>query len=527
VLYYFYHFHRHWQVVTSRGEFTFRLNDEVTDPDVKIVKQYLREITRKAGTSHKEGKALDANHLFLQTAPSMPLVNKFVNVYAINSYEGNEKSVKIFMDGQRVIDYPHSLKSFIRVLQGVTHKKEKKMKKTIKDVNVQDKTVLVRVDFNVPLDKKTLEITDDNRIRAALPTIQYLIEHGAKVVLLSHLGRVASEEDKPKNSLSQIAERLEQLLGLPVTFIASPRGSELEEGVKNLQPGQVILVENTRYLDVVDGKEVKLESKCNDELSQYWASLGDIFVIDAFGSAHRAAASVSGIAKYISGGTVSGFLIEKEIKYLFEAVHNPKRPLIAILGGSKVSDKVEVIKNILTVADQVLIGGGMAYTFYKAKGYEVGTSLLEEDKVELAKELLKNPKIVIGLDCVVNTSFADTKGTVREVGQFQANEMGLDIGPKTIALFKSIIKNAGTVVWNGPLGVFEFANYEKGTKEIAKAIGANKKCISIIGGGDSASAVAKFGLESLFTHISTGGGASLEYLEGKKLPGVEAIDDLD
>jgi len=393
-------------------------------------------------------------------------------------------------------------------------------KKTIKDVNVNGKVVLVRVDFNVPLDKKTLEITDTTRITAALPTINYLLDHNAKVVLFSHLGRVEVEEDKLKTSLAKVAVKLAELLNKPVLFVPQTRGSLLEESVKNLKAGEVILVENTRYEDV-DGKK---ESKNNEELAKYWASLGDIFVMDAFGSAHRAAASVSGIAKYVDN-SVAGFLLEKEVHYLFEAVSNPKRPFVAILGGAKVSDKIGVIENLLKVADKVIIGGGMAYTFYKAMGYEVGKSLLEADKVELAKQLMANPKLVLGLDCVTNKAFEDTPGTVRNIDSIPSDEEGLDIGPKTIELFKSIIKDAKTVVWNGPLGVFEFNNYQKGTLEIAKAIGNNKDCVSIIGGGDSASAVSKFGLEKEFSHISTGGGASLEYLEGKALPGVDAVED--
>jgi phosphoglycerate kinase len=394
-------------------------------------------------------------------------------------------------------------------------------KKTVKNVRLGSKKVLVRVDFNVPLDKKTLAITDVTRIVAALPTIKYLIAHKARVILLSHLGRVETLEDLPKTSLEGVSVKLSELLGQKVLFVPVTRGPILESAINNLKDGEVILVQNTRYEDV-DGKK---ESKNDPELASYWASLGDIFVMDAFGSAHRAAASVSGISKYIKR-TVAGFLMEKEVKFLHDAVSQPNRPFIAILGGAKVSDKIEVIKNLLKVADNVLIGGGMAYTFYKAKGLNIGQSLLEPDKVELAKELLNNPKLIVGLDCVTSPSFQDVEGTAHDIDDIPSNEQGLDIGPKTIALFKSIIKDAHTIVWNGPLGVFEFSNYEKGTKEIALAIGANKNCVSIIGGGDSASAVAKFKLEDQFSHISTGGGASLEYLEGKNLPGVDAIEDL-
>jgi phosphoglycerate kinase len=393
-------------------------------------------------------------------------------------------------------------------------------KKTVKDIRVRNKKVLVRVDFNVPLDKKTLEITDITRIKAAIPTIKYLVKHQAKVILFSHLGRVEKQEDVVKNSLKNVSVKLSELMNTPVIFIPVTRGKELEDAINNMQSGDIILVENTRYEDL-DGKK---ESNNNEELGTYWASLGDIFVMDAFGSAHRAAASVSGIAKHIKR-TVAGFLMEKEVKFLHDAVSEPSRPFIAILGGAKVSDKIGVIENLLKVADKILIGGGMAYTFYKAQGHEIGLSLLEEDKVDLAKELLKNPKIVVGVDCLASKTFEDKKGKVRDVLSIAKNEEGMDIGPKTIELFKSIIQDAKTIVWNGPLGVFEFKNYEKGTKEIAKAIASNKEAISIIGGGDSASAVVKFKLAKKFTHISTGGGASLEYLEGKLLPGVEAIED--
>ena len=393
-------------------------------------------------------------------------------------------------------------------------------KQTIKDVKLDGKKVIVRVDFNVPFDKKTFVVTDITRIKAAVPTIKYLLKHNAKVILMSHLGRIDKIEDTFSNSLKIVVPQLEELLGKKILFVPTTKGNVLEQAINEMKPKDVILMENTRFEDV-DGKK---ESNNNPDLAKYWASLGDIFVMDAFGSAHRAAASVSGIPQFIKT-SVAGFLLEKEVAFLHDAIATPKRPLVAILGGAKVSDKIGVIKALVNVADYVLIGGGMAYTFYYAKGHEIGNSLLERDKVELAKDLLKNPKVIIGLDCVCGKKFADVKGVVREVDNILQDEEGLDIGPKTIDLFSSIIAKAKTIIWNGPLGVFEFKNYEKGTKAIAKAIAANTEAVSIIGGGDSASAVTKFRMTKKFTHISTGGGASLEYLEGKLLPGVEAIKD--
>ncbi|MDL2291997.1 phosphoglycerate kinase [Acholeplasma sp. OttesenSCG-928-E16] len=395
-------------------------------------------------------------------------------------------------------------------------------KKTIKDIDLKGKKVLIRVDFNVPLDKATGAITDDTRIVAALPTIKYAIEQGGKVILFSHLGRVKEEADKAKNSLKLVAKRLEELLNKPVVFIPETRGKVLEDAISNLKESDVLMFENTRFEDL-DGKK---ESKNDPELGKYWASLGDVFVNDAFGTAHRAHASNAGIAANIED-TVAGFLLEKEINFIGGTLENPNRPFVAILGGAKVSDKIEVIKNLLNVADKVLIGGGMAFTFLKAQGKEIGTSLLESDKVDLAKELLAlgKDKIVLGYDCLTAREFADVKGEVHDFDSIPEDEMGLDIGPKTIAEFLKYISNAKTIVWNGPLGVSEFSNFERGTKEIALAIAKNKEAISIIGGGDSAAAIAKFGLENEVTHVSTGGGASLEYLEGKVLPGVAIIDE--
>jgi phosphoglycerate kinase len=395
-------------------------------------------------------------------------------------------------------------------------------KKTLRDIEVSGKKVLIRVDFNVPL--KNGEISDENRIVEALPTIKYVIEKGGKAIVFSHLGRVKDESDKEKNSLRVVAKRLSEHLNLEVVFINDTKGKVLEDAINSLKNGQVLMFENTRFEDI-DGNK---ESKNNPELGKYWASLGDVFVNDAFGTAHRAAASNVGIAANIKE-TVAGFLLEKEINFIGGTLENPSRPFVAILGGAKVSDKIEVIKNLLKVADKVLIGGGMSYTFFKALGYEVGTSLLEVDKVELAKQLLleANGKIVLGKDIITGLEFnPETKIEVRAVDQIPSNEMGLDIGPETIKLFESIIKTAKTVVWNGPVGVFEFPRFANGTLSIAKAIQSIKdQATTIIGGGDSAAAVIQFGLADGFTHISTGGGASLEYLEGKELPGILCVDE--
>lgn len=395
-------------------------------------------------------------------------------------------------------------------------------KKTIRDVELQDKKVLIRVDFNVPIQNQ--EITDDNRIQAALPTIKHVLDKGGKAILFSHLGRIKTEEDKAKNSLAVVAKRLEELLKQEVIFINETRGEKLEKAINELKAGEVLMFENTRFEDLEGSKE----SKNDPELGKYWASLGDLFVNDAFGTAHRAHASNVGISNNIKE-SVAGFLLEKEINFIGGALANPKRPFVAILGGAKVSDKISVIRNLLKVADKILIGGGMAFTFYKAMGHEVGISLLEEDRVELAKELLKeaNGKIVLGSDVATAKAFSnDSERNIRDITDIKADEMGLDIGPKSIEEFKAIIKDAKTVVWNGPMGVFEFSNYAAGTKEVAIALTEIKnQAVTIVGGGDSAAAVIEFGLEDGFSHISTGGGASLEYLEGKLLPGIELVNN--
>jgi len=393
-------------------------------------------------------------------------------------------------------------------------------KMTVKDLDLKDKKVLVRVDFNVPV--KDGVITDDTRIKAALPTINYILEQGGKAILFSHLGRVKTEEDKAGKSLKPVAERLSELLGKNVTFVPETRGSELESAIADMKDGDMVVFENTRFEDI-DGKK---ESGNDAELGKYWASLGDVFVNDAFGTANRAHASNVGIA---STGipTVAGFLMEKEIKFIGEAVEEPKRPMVAILGGAKVSDKIGVIKNLIPKADKILIGGGMTYTFYKAKGMEIGNSLVEADKVDLAKELIEaaGDKLVLPVDSITAAEFSNDVQTEEHTGDVPAGQMGLDIGPESIALFAQTLEGAKTVVWNGPMGVFEMSNFARGTIGVCEAIANLKDATTIIGGGDSAAAAEQLGFADKFTHISTGGGASLELLEGKELPGLAAIND--
>lgn len=393
------------------------------------------------------------------------------------------------------------------------------VKKVVTDLELKDKKVLVRADFNVPM--KDGKITNDNRIQAALPTIQYIMEQGGKVILFSHLGKVKTEEDKADKSLRPVAERLSELLGKDVTFVPETRGKELEDAIAALKDGDVLLFENTRFEDI-DGKK---ESKNDPELGKYWASLGDVFVNDAFGTAHRAHASNVGIASNIE--SAAGFLMEKEIKFIGGAVDEPKRLFIAILGGAKVSDKIGVIENLLDKADKVLIGGGMTYTFYAAKGIDIGKSLVEEDKIELAKSLIEKggDKLILPVDSVTAPEFSNDVPNEIHEGAVPSDQMGLDIGPKTIELFANELKGAKTVVWNGPMGVFEMSNYAKGTIGVCEAIAGLTDATTIIGGGDSAAAAMELGFADQFTHISTGGGASLEYLEGKELPGVASISE--
>lgn len=396
-------------------------------------------------------------------------------------------------------------------------------KLTVKDVDLKGKKVLVRVDFNVPV--KDGVITNDNRITAALPTIKYILEQGGRAILFSHLGRVKEEADKEGKSLAPVAADLAAKLGQEVKFIPGvTRGAELEAAVNALEDGQVLLVENTRYEDV-DGKK---ESKNDPELGKYWASLGDgIFVNDAFGTAHRAHASNVGISANVEKA-VAGFLLENEIAYIQEAVEAPERPFVAILGGSKVSDKIGVIENLLEKADKVLIGGGMTYTFYKAQGIEIGNSLVEEDKLDVAKALLEkaNGKLILPVDSKEANAFADyTEVKDTEGEAVDPGFLGLDIGPKSIAKFDQELTGAKTVVWNGPMGVFENPDFQAGTIGVMDAIVKQPGVKSIIGGGDSAAAAINLGRADKFSWISTGGGASMELLEGKELPGLAALTE--
>ena len=394
-------------------------------------------------------------------------------------------------------------------------------RKTIRDVELKNKVVLMRVDFNVPMAGGV--ITDDNRIVQALPTIKYALEHGAKLVLFSHLGRIKEEENKAKNTLAPVAKRLSELLGKEVKFVPVTRGEALEKAIKEMAAGDIVMFENTRFEDL-DGKK---ESKNDPELGKYWASLGDVFVNDAFGTAHRAHASNAGIAANMDT-VVSGFLIEKEINCLSKAVDNPVHPYVAILGGAKVSDKISVIENLLNKADKIIICGAMAYTFYKALGYEVGTSKCELDFVDYAKGLLEKAqnKIILPVDTVVAKEFdKDAESKVVDSDKIPADEMGMDIGPKSLEKFAKELEGAKTVVWNGPAGVFEFPKFAKGTNGICELLANLKGATTIIGGGDSAAAAEKLGYAEKFTHVSTGGGASLEYLEGKTLPGIAILND--
>lgn len=403
-------------------------------------------------------------------------------------------------------------------------------KKLVTDLDVAGKKVIVRVDFNVPL--KSGEITDDNRIVAALPTIKYLVDHKARVILLSHLGKIdykKTEEEieaaKKKNNMEPVAKRLgEHLPGVKVVFVNATRGEELEAAVNALQDGDVLLMQNTRY--------EKGESKNDEELSKYWASLGDLFVSDAFGSVHRAHASTVGIPSHLP--SAAGFLIEKELKFLGDAVENPVRPFVGILGGAKVADKLAVISNLLEKCDTLIIGGGMAYTFLKAQGKEVGKSLVDDEKIEYCKEMLEKAnqlgkKLLLPVDTVIADHFPDPidgpiETEVVDSDHIPADKEGLDIGPKTAELFANEVKSAKTVVWNGPMGVFENPILAKGTNAVAKAL-SECEGTTIIGGGDSAAAIKKLGYADKVSHVSTGGGASLEFLEGKGLPGVDIIEE--
>jgi len=387
-------------------------------------------------------------------------------------------------------------------------------KKSVNDIDVKGKRVLVRVDFNVPI--KEGKIKDATRIRAAMPTIQYLIDQGAAVILCSHLGR-PKDQPEPEFSMKPVAEYLGKLLGKPAAFAEDCIGPAAEQAAAALKPGDVLVLENTRFH--------KGESKNDPEMAKQLAALADVYGNDAFGSAHRAHASTEGVAKFLPA--VAGFLLEKEIQYLDQAVENPKRPFVAILGGAKVSDKIGVIKNLLTKADTVLIGGGMANTFFKAQGYPMADSLVEDEALDTARELVKlgGAKLRLPVDVVIADKFEDGAASkVIDVGPVPDGWRILDVGPQTVANFSKVIAEAGTVVWNGPMGVFEMPNFAKGTFAIAKAV-ADSQAISIIGGGDSAAAIAQSGLADKISHISTGGGASLEMLEGIQLPGLAALLD--
>lgn len=393
-------------------------------------------------------------------------------------------------------------------------------KLTVKDLNVEGKKVLVRADYNVPMNEAG-EITNASRIDGSLPTIDYLLDQGASVILFSHLGRVKKEEDKAGKSLKPVADYLKEK-GYDINFVPETRGLELEEAAEHLKAGQLLLVENTRYEDI-DGKK---ESNNDEELAKYWAGLGDFFVNDAFGTGHRAHASNVGLSTY-SEQAALGLLFNKELTTIGETLENPELPFVLVLGGSKVSDKLPVINNLIDKADHILIGGGMAFTFLKAQGKEIGKSLLEEELIDDAKNLLEEngDKIVLPVDYVCAEEFSADAAYEAVAGDIPDHLMGLDIGPESVALYADYIKQARTVIWNGPMGVFEIEQFAKGTEEMARAIGENDQARSIVGGGDSVSAVESLGYADAFTHISTGGGAMLELLAGTELPGVKAIDE--
>ena len=388
--------------------------------------------------------------------------------------------------------------------------------KTIRDFDLNDKKVLIRCDFNVPM--KDGKIVDNTRIVGALPTIQYAIDHNAKVILLSHLGRIKEEADLAKNDLSPVAEELAELLKKDILFSEKTRGEELEATIDSMQDGDVLLIQNTRYEDL-DGKK---ESKNDPELGRYWASLGDLFVNDAFGTIHRAHASNVGIASNLD--SCIGFLIEKELNAL-SILDNPEHPFVVIMGGAKVADKIGVIENLVTKADKILIGGGMAFTFLKAKNIEIGKSLLDEENIDFCKKMLERyaDKIELPIDVAVTNEYTnDEKYRTKSVDNISNDEMGLDIGPETVEKYEKILDTARVVIWNGPLGVYEFDKYKKGTDDILKFI-VDNNIKTILGGGDIVAAASNAGLKDKVYHASTGGGATLEYLEGKKLPGLEAI----
>lgn len=388
----------------------------------------------------------------------------------------------------------------------------------LENIDLKNKKVIIRCDFNVPI--KEGIIKDDNRIRESIPTINIVKEKGAKIILMSHLGRVETIEDKKGKSLEPIAKRLSELLNQEVIFINETRGKKLEQAISNLKPGEILLMENTRFEDI----EGKKESKNDPELGKYWSSLADFYINDAFGTAHRSHASNVGIASHLP--SCFGLLIKKELDNLYPAINNPKRPLTVIIGGAKVSDKITVLENLINKADHILIGGGMAYTFLKAKGYNIGKSLLDEEKIDFCINLLnKTNKIVLPVDSLVAKEInEDAKVVVKDNNNFDENDIGLDIGPKTVEVFKKYLQESKTIIWNGPVGYFEIPAFAAGTKALAQII-SELDVTSIVGGGDTASALINMGYKNKFTHISTGGGASLELLEGKELPGIKVIED--
>lgn len=389
---------------------------------------------------------------------------------------------------------------------------------SLKDIDLYGKRVIIRCDFNVPI--KDGVILDDNRIVESLPTIKLVRAKGARIILMSHLGRIECEDDKKGKSLKVVADRLSSLLNQNVIFVGETRGKLLENTVSNLKNGDILLMENTRFEDV-DGKK---ESKNDPLLGLYWSKLADFYVNDAFATCHRSHASNVGIASHLP--SAFGLLVEKEISCLKESIENPKRPLTVIVGGSKVSDKITVLENLVKCADYILIGGGMAYTFLKAKGYNIGSSLVDLDKLDYCSNLLKNTdKIILPIDSLVAKEInEDAKVVVKANDCFDDNDIGLDIGPDTVLLFKKYIEKSKTVIWNGPVGYYEIPAFANGTNELSKII-TNLDIISIVGGGDTASALINMGYKGKFTHISTGGGASLELLEGKELPGIKVIED--
>ena len=384
--------------------------------------------------------------------------------------------------------------------------------KRIEDINLNNKKVIIRVDYNVPMDKD-LNITDDNRIKESLKTINYCLDKNCKIILLSHLGKVKTEDDLKTKSLKPVSIRLSELLKKEVTFIPETRGELVNNAIDNMKEQDIVMLENTRFEDL----NGKLESGCDEELSKYWASLGDVFINDAFGTCHRSHASNVGISKYIKESCL-GFLVLKEIDNLYPLINNPNKPYTVILGGSKISDKIGVLENLKDKADYILIGGAMAYTFLKANGDNIGKSLYEEESIDFAKNLLNSTNnIILPIDHVVSSDINNDNYQVKD--KIELDDIALDIGPKTIELYRSYLEKSKTIFWNGPMGYYENKTYQKGTEEICKII-SNIDCISVVGGGDSSSAVINLGYKDKFTHVSTGGGASLELIEGKNLPGI-------